>query len=105
MNSKRNAIAVSLAATCTSAAMLASCRPRDIGPRLIEADGISYTGCGGVISMLDDSNQRDPETWSYDVRFTDVQGVNHELKSVRNLKITSFCRASRQHAARFADSI
>jgi hypothetical protein len=56
---------------------------------LIEADGVSYTACGGVISMLDDSNLRDSETWSYDVRFTDARGVNHELKSVRNLKITS----------------
>ncbi|HEV3482616.1 MAG TPA: hypothetical protein VGR97_09840 [Candidatus Acidoferrales bacterium] len=99
MNSKRNAIAVSPVAFCMVAAILASCRPHDIGPRLIEADGASYTACGGVLSMLDDSNQRDPETWSYDVRFTDARGVNHELKSVRNLKITSLpphsaaCRA------------
>ena len=89
MNSKRNAIAVSLVALCMSAAMLASCRPRDMGPRLIEADGVSYAACGGVISALDDSNQRDPETWSYDVWFTDARGVKHELKMVRNLKITS----------------
>jgi hypothetical protein len=70
-----------------------------MGPKLIEADGVSYAACGGVISVLDDSNQRDPETWSYDVRFTDARGVNHELKKVRNLRITSLppqsaaCRA------------
>ena len=74
MNSKRKAIAVSLVACCIFAAMLASCRPRDMGPKLIEADGVSYAACGGVISVLDDSNQRDPETWSYDVRFTDAEG-------------------------------
>lgn len=89
MNSKRNAISVSLVAFCIVAAVLASCRARDMGPRLIEADGVNYTACGGVISMLDDGNQRDSETWSYDVRFTDARGVNHELKSVRNLRITS----------------
>jgi hypothetical protein len=81
------------------AAMLASCSPGDIGPKLIEADGVSYTACGGVISVLDDSNQRDPETWSYDVRFTDAGRVNHELRRVGKLRITSLppqsagCRA------------
>ena len=89
MNSKRNAIAVSVVACCMFAAMLASCRPRDTGPKLIEADGVSYTACGGAVSVLDDSNPKDPETWSYEVWFTDARGVNHELRRVRKLRITS----------------
>jgi hypothetical protein len=37
--------------------------------------------------MLDDSNPKDPGTWSYQVIFNDAQGVHHELKRVRILNI------------------
>lgn len=77
---------------CCVAAFLVSCRRHDDGPKLIEADGISYVACGGAVWMLDDSNFKDPETWSYHVIFNDAQGTHHELKRVRILNITSLPR-------------
>jgi hypothetical protein len=58
------------------------------GPQLIEADGKTYTACGGALWLHDDKNVKDPATWSYEVIFADAAGVRHDLKRVRVLKVT-----------------
>lgn len=92
MHSKDYSGAVLFVMLCCVAALLISCRRRDDGPKLIEADGISYVACGGAVWLLDDSNFKDPGTWSYQVIFNDAQGIHHELKRVRILNITRLPR-------------
>jgi hypothetical protein len=63
-------------------------RHRQDGPKLIDADGVTYIACGGAIWMRDEGNMKDPATMTYEVLFKDAQGADHHLTMVRVLKIT-----------------
>ena len=76
-----------LIAAALSAIQIASCRARRNGPKLIEADGVTYIACGGAL-WVEDENPREIDPRTFEVLFQDVQGINHELKRVRTLKIT-----------------
>jgi hypothetical protein len=70
------------------AAQMSSCRASHIGPRLIEADGVSYMACGGALWVQNEKAPLDNEPPSYDVLFVDAEGKKHELKRVRFLKVS-----------------
>ena len=63
-------------------------QPIKTGPKLIEADGVKYFACGGALWLLNEGNPKDPGERSYYVAFKDANGVMHELKRVRMLKVT-----------------
>ena len=67
---------------------LSSCGPSRVGPKEIEADGVTYIACGGALWLENDKIQRDNEPSTFQVLFKDAQGNNHELKMVRMLKVT-----------------
>ena len=67
---------------------LCACRSHKSGPKLIDADGSSYFACNGGIWLVNEGNPKDPGEKSYYVSFKDAQGVTHELKRVRMLKVT-----------------
>jgi len=75
-------------ATICGAVEICSCHAPRPGPKLIEADGVTYTACGGALWLRNDGNLKDPSTMNYDVQFQDAQGLNHHLKMVRMLKVT-----------------
>jgi hypothetical protein len=78
-----------LAVVFSATALLCACRPPKTGPKLIEADGITYTACGGALWVEDGKvNVRDIDSRSYEVLFTDGRGITHKLKRVRKLKVT-----------------
>jgi hypothetical protein len=58
-------------------------------PKRVEADGITYLACQGVLWL---PNERwvvgDTEAQGYEVRFRDAHGVDHELHRVRMLRIS-----------------
>jgi len=72
------------------AAMLNSCAPPRLGgPKRIEADGVTYVACQGVLWAPNNSlGPRDSEPPNFEVRFRDAQGVDHDLKRVRILHVT-----------------
>ena len=72
----------------SAAVLLAGCRPSSAGPKSIYADGVTYTACGGAMWLRNEDNPKDAVSFSYDVLFTDAQGVKHELRRVRNLTVT-----------------
>ena len=47
----------------------------------VEADGMTYTACGGAIRV---PNEATHSSKSYEVIFTDPQGMRHDLKRVKN---------------------
>jgi hypothetical protein len=65
------------------------------GPKLIEADGVTYAACGGAMWLTDYGNEKDPNTKSYDVVYIDAKGVRHELKRVRDLRVTDLASDSK----------
>jgi hypothetical protein len=77
-----------LAATFCAGVSLMSCGTPQAGPKLIEADGVRYTACGGAVWAKSDGNSKDPATMTYEVLFKDAQGSNHHLTMVRSLNIT-----------------
>lgn len=77
-----------LVALVCAALFLNSCGPSRTGPKLIDADGVRYTACGGVVWERNEGNSKDPETMTYEVLFKDAQGANHHLTMVRSLNIT-----------------
>jgi hypothetical protein len=77
-----------------------ACRSTQNGPKLIDADGNSYFACNGALWLLNEGNPKDPGERSYYVSFKDAQGVTHELKRVRMLKVTDLpddASACRKH--------
>jgi len=83
--SVRDRLGVFLAATIFGAASLSSCGSPHAGPKLIEADGVSYTTCTGVLALGAEGDYRNPDAASYEVVFTDADGKRHDLKRVRTL--------------------
>ena len=75
--------------TCFSAALLSACgdSPRP-GPKLVEADGATYTACGGALWIVDTKEPKDDEPRTYEVIYKDPRGTKHQLTKVRTLKIT-----------------
>src|ERR1700689_2715802 len=73
------------AATAFLAASFCSCNAPRAGPKLIEADGVSYTTCSGVLALRNEGDYRNPDAASYEVVFTDADGKRHDLKRVRML--------------------
>jgi hypothetical protein len=71
-----------------SAAILSSCTATRPGPRLVEADGVAYTACGGTLWFEDMREPKDNEPRTYEVIYKDAQGTKHQLTKVRTLKIT-----------------
>ena len=73
------------------AAMLSSCAPPRVGgPKRIEADGVTYVACRGVLWAPNNSlGLKDNEPPNFEVRFRDAQGVDHDLKRVRMLHVTN----------------
>jgi len=58
-------------------------------PKRIEADGITYVACQGALWLPKNQQpERDNQPQSYEVRFRDARGVDHELHGVRMLRIT-----------------
>jgi hypothetical protein len=59
------------------------------GPKRIEADGMVYLACQGVLWL---PNERwvvgDTEAVGYEVRYRDARGIDHELHKVRMLRIS-----------------
>lgn len=70
------------------ATTLSSCGRSQVGPKKIEADGVTYIACGGALWLENDKIQRDNEPPTFQVLYKDAQGNNHELKMVRMLKVT-----------------
>lgn len=58
--------------------------------QLVEADGQTYTACGGAIWMLNEGNVKGGGSKSYEVIFVDPQGVRRDLKRVRILSVRKF---------------
>jgi hypothetical protein len=77
-----------LAATFCAGVSLMSCGTPQTGPKLIEADGVRYTACGGAVWAKSDGNSIDPATMTYEGLFKDAQGSNHHLTMVWSLNIT-----------------
>jgi hypothetical protein len=68
------------------AAQLSSCHAPHTGPKLIEADAVTYIACGGALWVENDNpGYFTPRTSA--VLFQDAEGKNHELKRVRMLRI------------------
>ena len=77
-----------LAIPLCAAILLPACRAPKPGPKLIEADGVTYTACEGALWLANENNPKDPGTWSWSVVFKDAQGVTHNLPRVRMLTVT-----------------
>jgi len=73
-------------ATICGATLLVSCSVPHAGPKLIEADGVTYAACGGAL-WIQNENPRNIEPVTFEVLFQDARGTNHELKGVRTLKV------------------
>jgi hypothetical protein len=56
-----------------AALLLNSCGASRTGPKVIDADGVRYTACGGVVWERKDGNSKDPATMTYEVLFQDAQ--------------------------------
>jgi hypothetical protein len=84
------AILVALVTVMMVAVLLSSRGTQRAGsPKRIEADGVTYVACEGALWLSHKSeapNDNEPETFY--VRFRDAQGVDHELKRVRALRVT-----------------
>jgi hypothetical protein len=72
-----------------AALALSACRSSHPGPKLIEADGVTYTACGGAFWVKNEGDSRNPDSRSYMVIFKDAQGVDHQLPRVKILKVTA----------------
>ena len=68
--------------------MMCTCHAHKAGPKLIEADGFTYTACGGAFWVENERPPLDPALRSYEVVFRDAQGVERHLSQVRTLRIT-----------------
>jgi hypothetical protein len=86
VNRKHHARLLFIATIC-GATLLGSCSAPHTGPKLIEADGVTYAACGGAL-WVQNENPRNIEPITFEVLFQDAQGINHELKGVRMLKVT-----------------
>ena len=75
--------------TLFNAALLSACgaAPHP-GPRLVEADGVTYTACGGAMWIADMKEPKDNEPSTYEVIYKDAHGATHQLTKVRALRIT-----------------
>jgi hypothetical protein len=59
-------------------------------PKRIEADGITYVACLGVLWLPNNQqSERSNQPQTYEVRFRDARGVDHELHMVRMLRISN----------------
>lgn len=67
-------------------------RPEHSGPKLVEADGITYIACGGAIWVRNEGNEKNPYEETYYVLFKDSDGNPHELKQVRLLAVKDLPR-------------
>jgi hypothetical protein len=67
---------------------LIACGSGTKGSAIVDADGVRYIACGGVVSLSGRGNVYDPNTRNYEVLFTDPQGKQHDLRMVRMLTIT-----------------
>jgi hypothetical protein len=71
--------------------LLEGCGKPDAGPKIIRADGVEYTACGGVLTVHSpreapyDENPGTSEVW-----YEDPQGVRHHLTKVRSLTVEPF---------------
>jgi hypothetical protein len=61
-----------LAAIFCVGVSLMSCGTPQTGPKLIQADGVRYTACGGAVWARGDGNSKDPATMTYEVLFEDA---------------------------------
>jgi hypothetical protein len=86
MGHRSTATLLLLLAAFTSLELNSCARPR-VGPKLIQADGASYVACNGVL-WLEDVKIPKGYPSTYNVLYRDVQGVNHQLRDVRALRIT-----------------
>lgn len=68
--------------------LLGSCGGSHPGPKLIDADGVRYTACGGALWFRNEGNFKDPDAIRYEVLFKDAQGRSHDLKNVDILIVT-----------------
>jgi hypothetical protein len=59
------------------------------GAKRVEADGVTYIACGGVIWVPNNlQTPKDNEPQSFNVKFRDEQGADRQLHRVRMLRIT-----------------
>jgi hypothetical protein len=77
-----------LAAIFCAGVSLMSCGTPQTGPKLIRADAVRYTACGGAVWAKGEGNSKDPATMTYEVLFEEAQGSKHHLTMVRSLNIT-----------------
>jgi hypothetical protein len=79
-----------------------ACGSSNNGPKLIQADGVTYTACGGALWVPDETAPTSVDSKTYEVLFEDADGTKHQLQRVRNLRITDLpsdtpaCTKSRQ---------
>jgi hypothetical protein len=70
-----------------SGATLSSCTATRPGAKLVEADGVAYTACGGALWFEDVREPKDNEPPTYEVIYKDAHGTKHQLTKVRTLQI------------------
>jgi hypothetical protein len=90
------------AITILAVVPLCACGSSNNGPKLIQADGVTYTACGGALWVPNETPPTAVDSKSYEVLFQDADGTKHHLQRVRVLRITDLpsdtpaCRNSRQ---------
>ena len=60
------------------------------GPKVIHADGVAYTACGGVVSIHSPHEYLESDPGTYEVVYQDAEGGKHHLSRVRSLTVTDF---------------
>ena len=55
-------------------------------PKAIEADGQSYVACSGMLWVEDNSGLGGAA--NYEIKFTDANGTDHDIRGVKKLEIT-----------------
>jgi hypothetical protein len=62
---------------------------RSGAPKRVEADGITYVACQGVLWLPNNQEpERGNQPQTYEVRFRDARGVDRVLHMVKMLRIT-----------------
>jgi hypothetical protein len=67
---------------------VSACGSSNSGLKLIQADGITDTACAGALWGADETAPASVDSRTYEVLFEGADGTKHQLKRVRNLRIT-----------------
>lgn len=82
MSTKRDAVAT---ATCTIALIFVwGCSDTKNAPKGIDADGTVYIACRGFVMISGNMQQ------GYEVRFTDADGLDHDVRGIHKLEVQDF---------------